>query len=539
MVPAIGNLNLVSPRIEAIQTGSRPGLVVDLSLVQLSAFFYTLASPPFDWSWLGWFALTPLFIVIRGNNVWRSAGYGLLFGVMICAGVAHWMYPAISQYFVELFPLAVILTALSFVVFVGIYTAATAAGCSILMRRSSSLAPWLAVPALWVVCEFARSTFLSGFSWGLLGYTQYRHLPIIQVADLTGIYGISFLLACSSYAAAELVFFAMGDSGQPRDTRFPWRQVSFAGGAILATLIYGAARLHEYDAVPARATVRIAMVEHEMPAQNRWKRINYVKSLFTYVQLTRSQIPNGSADLIIWPEFASGSYIDADPATRLQLSSITRAEDIPLLLGAPRMSDANQYYNSAYLLDPGGRILDTYDKMRLLPFAEYHPLGVSSFINRSSDVPEEFTAGTRATIFSIPKAHFGVMICYEATYPGYARNLTRRGAQFLINISNDVWLSGAGGRAAAAQHFAMAVLRAVENKRALARATMAGVTGFVDEVGRPFHLSEKNDTVTTGIIPLRNELTLYTRFGDWFVLFCAIYSAVFVIAAIRDPETHG
>jgi apolipoprotein N-acyltransferase len=85
----------------------------------------------------------------------------------------------------------------------------------------------------------------------------------------------------------------------------------------------------------------------------------------------------------------------------------------------------------------------------------------------------------------------------------------------------------------------MAVLRAVENKRPLARATMAGVTGFVDEVGRPFHLSDENDTVTTGIIPLRNELTVYTRFGDWFVLLCAIYSAAFLIAAIKDPETNG
>jgi apolipoprotein N-acyltransferase len=101
-------------------------------------------------------------------------------------------------------------------------------------------------------------------------------------------------------------------------------------------------------------------------------------------------------------------------------------------------------------------------------------------------------------------------------------------------MSNDVWLSGVGGKAAASQHFAMAVLRAVENKRALARATMAGVTGFVDAVGRPFHLSGGSETVTSGIVPVRSELTVYTRFGDWFVLLCAIYSAVCLMVAIRE-----
>jgi len=499
--------------------------------VALGAVFYTLASPPFEWSLLGWFALTPLFLAIRGKTFWRAALYGLLFGVLICAGVAHWMYSAISTYFVALFPLNLILTVLSFVVFVGIYTATTAGAWSILMRRPGHLARWLAIPSMWVVCEYARSTFLSGFSWGLLGYTQYRLPIVIQIADIAGIYGISFLLACSSYAAAQLVLVLADRSNDSRSVAIP---LSVSALAILATLAYGTVRVHQYDSEPGQATIRISMVEHDMPAQDRWKRINYVTSLLNYAQLTRTRIPAGSSDLIVWPEFASGLYIDQDPSARLELSRLTRATDIPLLLGAPRMTDAGQYYNSAYLIAPGGEVLDTYDKIRLLPFAEYHPLGLPSFINRSSDMADEFTAGTRPTIFSIPKARFGVIICYEATYPGYARELTRRGAQFLVNMSNDVWLSGVGGKAAASQHFAMAILRAVENKRALARATMAGVTGFVDQVGRPFHLSEGSDTVTSGIIAVPGNLTIYTRFGDWFVLLCSLYSAVWLIIALRE-----
>src|SRR5260370_12522784 len=150
-----------------------------------------------------------------------------------------------------------------------------------------------------------------------------------------------------------------------------------------------------------------------------------------------------------------------------------------------------------------------------------------SLTSRNSDYPEEFTAGSRATIFSIARARFGVMICFEATYPTYGRRLTREGAQFLVNISNDVWLSSLGGTAAASQHFAMAVMRAVENKRALARATAAGITGFVDPVGSTY-LSSQSEGVRLLVVPLRDELTFYTRFGDWFVVVCFLFSMSFL-----------
>ena len=373
----------------------------------LGAVLYTLSSPPFDWYLLGWFALTPLFLAIRGKTYRRSALYGLVFGVLICAGVAHWMHSAISTYFVALFPFDLILTVISFVIFVGSYTVGTTVAWSMLMRRSRDRAQWMAIPALWVVCEYARSTLLSGFSWGLLGYTQYSFPIMIQIADIAGIYGISFLLACTSYAAARLIF-ALTDGAQE------WRSavfsLSFSGGAILVTLAYGAMRIHQYGSNAGQTTIRVTLVQHDMPAQDRWRRSNYVTSLLNYTRLTRAEAPAGTADLIVWPEFASGLYIDQDPAAQLELARLTRFTDTPLLLGAPRTTETNQYYNSAFLLAPGGEILDSYDKMRLLPFAEYHPLGLPSFINRNSDMADEFTPGTRPTVFSIPKAHFGVTI---------------------------------------------------------------------------------------------------------------------------------
>ena len=532
MAPAIGNLNPASLRIEEVRVGSASrALIGGISCVALGAALYTLASSPFDYSILGWVALTPLFIAIHRKSFARSMMYGLLYGILICAGVAHWMYVAINSYFVALFPLDLILTVLAFTVFVGMYTAITAGAWSILMRSKSAMRV-LAIAALWVLCEFARSTLLSGFSWGLLGYTQYGFPVVTQIADVTGVYGVSFLLACSSYCAAELYLFLTGHTDQPRRLIFP---LGFTAVTTLSIIGYGAVRIHQYDPAmlrdPAPTRLRVTMVEHDMPAQDRWSRIKYLNSLLAYSQLTRSRVPRDSTDLVIWPEFAGGLYLEQDPSMRLELSRLVRSLDTPLLLGAPRMTETDRY-NSAYLLSSDGAIVETYDKMRLLPFAEYHPIGMPSFIRRDTDMPQEFTAGTRATVFAIPKAKFGVTICYEGTYPEYARELTRHGAQFLVNISNDVWLTGVGGKAAADQHFAMAAFRAIENRRAIARATMAGVTGFIDELGRPVVSTQGSDTVTSGTVPLRDQMTIYTRFGDWFVVLCAIVAGLCLIATI-------
>jgi apolipoprotein N-acyltransferase len=510
---------------ETSAAASRVRFIQDISLVALGAFLYTLASAPFEWSSLGWIALTPLFVLLRGKGFAQAAIYGMLFGVAICAGVAYWMYFAISSYFVAIFPLNLVLTLAAYTMFVGVYTGAATAACSLVMNYGDSAIRWVAVPALWVVCEYARSTFLSGFSWGLLGYTQYGHLAIIQVADLSGVYGVSFLLACSSYATAEFILAAGNGWRNAGDTIADPAFLCVAV-TIVAAFVYGEVRLRYYVSHPAKDSVRVAIVTRKTAAQDRFDRIRYLRAFMDYTKATGDGVAKGSADLIVWPEFASGFYLDSDRTMRVQLTHLTAATDAALLTGGPRSTQSDgskHYYNSAYLFSPSGELLDTYDKIRLLPFAEYRPFGMQSLTSRKSDYPEEFTAGSRATIFSIPRARFGVMICFEATYPTYARRLAGSGAQFLVNISNDVWLSSLSGKPATSQHFAMAVMRAVENKRALARVTAAGITGFVDPVGGT-HLLSRDEGVSLLAVPLRNELTIYTRFGDWFVVACLLIS---------------
>jgi apolipoprotein N-acyltransferase len=254
--------------------------------------------------------------------------------------------------------------------------------------------------------------------------------------------------------------------------------------------------------------------------------------------MTRRGLAGARPDLVVWPEFAVHFYLDKERTFRAQLGQLTSSLKSPLLLGAPRIESDEasvRYYNSAYLLDPNGVILEVYDKVRLLPFAEYSPRILPQLLPHSTESPRKFTAGQRYTIFPLPRSPFGVTICYEATYPAISRRLVHDGAQFLVNISNDTWLASPGD-AAATQHFSMTVFRAVENKRTLIRAAIAGVSGFVDPVGRSLATSSEPEGVLMEHVPLQRELTLYTRYGDWFPVSCTGIALLSLLLGGRLPS---
>jgi apolipoprotein N-acyltransferase len=549
------------------------GVFKDCLLLILGACLYTLAAPPYEWASAAWVALTPLFLVIRGKTPRGAFLAGLVYGVLFCAGIAFWVYFAVAAYFPFPFPLDLVFTLLSYSFFVGSYTGLAAAFSCVLMRGARPILGCLGVPALWVVGEFARSSLFSGFSWELLGYTQYRHLPLIQIADLTGVYGVSFLLALSGYVVAEMwhyrqitrqkyeetrdlgletssssVFSSrkslvsslkslVSSLGEPNaGLRPPWLALGLLAISLIVTLSYGAFRLSESASPPTTPPIRLALVQGQVPPAQRWKRVHYANTLFRYATLTRRGIGHAHPDLIVWPEFAVGFYLDREPPLRGQLGQFTKAMNAALLLGAPRVENTEtgeRYYNSAYLLAPGGTLLDVYDKVRLLPFAEYRPLALPSLVPHNDEHPSDFTAGSRSTVFSLPQGNFGVLICYEATYPYLARRLARNGAQFFVNLSNDTWLAG---EAAAAQHFSMTVFRAVENRRALARVATAGITGFVDPFGRVSQLSDATENVVIGDMLPRQQLSLYTRYGDWFVVSCGAWALVALFLAHRARQ---
>ncbi len=475
----------------------------DGCLLVLGACLYTLAFPPYEWSGLAWLTLTPLFLVLRGKTPRAGFLAGLLFGTLSACGIVFWVYSAVATFFALGFVLDALGALFTYAFFGGVPIGLAAALSCQLMGGSHTVGQghpgssrcWLGVPAVWVSIEYARSSLLPGFSWGILGYSQAHHLHLIQIADVTSVYGLSFLIGLSGYLIADLLsaLHRIHASSFTRNAlrAFPWPGLSALVIGVVFTVSYGAIRLRQYEIPPHARPVTIALARGDIPSEQRWQRMFHGSTLLTYAALTRHGVKGTRPDLVVWPEFALGFYLDQEPRLRAQLVWLAQELNTALLIGAPRMvthETGMHYYNSAYFLTPKQGLVDVYDKLRLVPFAEYRPLALPALVPHTAERPREFTPGTRPTVFPLAQGGFGALICYEVTYPSLARRLVRNGARFLVNISNDTWLR-TGGNAALTQHFAMAIFRAVETKRFLARVATGGISGFVDPLGRPFHLS--------------------------------------------------
>jgi len=555
----------------------------DIGLLGLGAVLYTLAFPPFQWTWAAWLALTPLFFVLRNKTPRVAFFAGLGFGIFWCLGVGYWVFFTIAEFFPISLPVNIPFVLMNFALFSGLPTGLVALGMSVLLRQKNRWLSAIGVPALWVSGEVLRANPWFGVSWGILGYTQYQHLVLIQIADVTSVYGISFLIALGGYAGAELLHSSQQlavssqrlekksqkskiksqkskvqisdtghwtlDSGRFVDLRLrtsdfghwtlDFRTLGPALGlftaCLIVTLIYGTIRLREYALPPDVAPLRVAMVQGGIPTEQRWQPAYYASTLLKYASVTSEGIGNASPDLVVWPEFAVSFYLDQEALLRLQLGQFAQMTNTALLLGAPRREERDgtaHFYNSAYLFSANGELAEVYDKMRLVPFAEYRPFSFfPTLLNHSDEAPADFTAGQRATIFSLPKSTFGLTICYEAAYPSFTRRLVQGGARLLVNISNDTWLGET--TAAVEQHFAMTVLRAVENKRYLVRTATAGISSFVDPTGHPYQLSTASETVIRGEVFPLEERTIYTRYGEWFAWTCLTLSTITLTRALR------
>ena len=458
----------------------------------LSGLLLAVAYPPFEVASVAWIGLAPLLIALEGATPGAAFGLGWLAGAtgsLIVVG--PWVFEAARDYF-ALGPIAAACFAVAVTqVFGGVYFGLFALVGAVV--RAGRLR-FLVLPAVFVATEYARAHVFSGCPWELLGHSQ-RAARVIQLCDTTGVYGLSFLLALSAAAIAEL-----------RHRRTP---AVVAGAAVLLTLAYGEWRL---AAAPAGTGVPVMLVQGNLPNHERGRPEFFSAHLHRYLDLTRTGAPLPGT-LILWPENAIGFFPSENRPLLAQITDQLGVERVALLTGAPRAGDrpgVAALYNSAYLLTADG-VAATYDKRKLLPFVERLPF-------RPGDGP--YLAGGAPTVFEVDGTRFGVLICYEAIYPELARDLVARGARFLVNISNDSWFEAGAGPA---QHYAIARFRAVENRVSLIRVTNGGVSGAIDPWGREIIRLPRGRALTQPLtVPIGPGGSFYGRHGDLFAALCVI-----------------
>ena len=490
----------------------------DLLLSFLSGILLVLSFPNFDLEFLVWFALVPLFYVIEEKGLWSSFKYGFLIGFISFLGILYWINVAIHNYGnVPLIPSILILLLL-----VG-YLSLFVATFAFLYRFIQIRLGWetlLLAPLLWVSLEYLRSFFLTGFPWASLGYSQYSHLPFIQMADITGIYGLSFVIILVNVSLYRVLL-------QWSEKTFPFREVVITVLLLLVFLIYGYLRM---GAVDRRALIdpplKIGLVQGNIDQSIKWDESFQKETLKIYERLSL-KVAEGKPNLIIWPETATPFFFQDEKEFQPLVLDIPMKTGSFLLFGTPSYKIERgkvNHYNSAILASPSGELKGKYDKIHLVPYGEYVPLGEYLSLGSLGEGIGNFKSGKETYNFTLPQGKFGVLICFEIIFPDLCRRFVKEGANFLVTITNDAWF---GRTSAPRQHLTMATFRAIENRVFIARAANTGISAFIDPVGRIMKQGKIfTEEAINGTIGLSREKTFYTLYGDVFAWVCSAFSII-------------
>lgn len=574
----------------------------------LSGIMLTASFPDLNLPWLAWIALVPLLVSIKEMKGADAFKAGFVAGFVHYVSLLYWIVPTISIYGKLSMGLTIpILFLLS--CYLALYPAIFTWLCHKILHRNkgswSNAKPpppehenkiyfhekkisysqknphwdrWL-FPLLgaivWVALEYLRSTLFTGFPWGLLGCSQYRFLSLIQIADITSVYGISFLivltngvLALWAYrllkqremtdpdAVVNQNFFTAGDAdadavvGNDNDNGGDGEDQGISMGSCVIwslvlsavfgmVLTYGCERMEDIEALSQTSeAVSVAVIQGNIEQDVKWEPAYQKATIDKYCHLSMAAVQQvRKPDLVVWPETALPFYYRWNMALSEQVNGCIGRADTTFLVGSPafeRREPPKEYtlYNRAYMINPAGFVTGQYDKIHLVPFGEYVPLGkylffLGKLIAQSGDFSHG-PSGVQPLAFNGSSA--GLLICFEIIFPYLSRDMTRNGAEILVNTTNDAWF---GRTAAPWQHFSMAVFRAIENRRAVARAANTGISGFVLPTGNIAGMTKLfEDGHLTQTLPAMTVKTWYTNWGDLFAHGCLVLSLAMTIAMV-------
>lgn len=358
-----------------------------------------------------------------------------------------------------------------------------------------------AVAALWTGIERTHATF--GFAWLDLGNSAIDMALPMRVVPFLGVYGISFLFALTGATIAVLIV--------QRD-----RRQLFWLAALPAMLLFPALPAPHPGAQTAVA------IQPNLSEDTEWSLASAAAERDRLIRLSRDAAERSGAHLIVWPEVPFPLYYYQDFKFREQAAHLTRDTHSYFLFGTVGETPQGAPLNSAVLLRPDGDLEDRYDKINLVPFGEYVPR-LFSFVNRITKEAGDFAPGDRIVVFPMGAHNLGTFICYESAFPAEVRQFAKRGANLLVNVSNDGYF---GKSAAREQHLLIARMRAAENRRWLLRVTNDGITAAIDPAGR---VTERwpmyQETVGRLNFEYSAGTTFYTEHGDWFAWGCLLASA--------------
>jgi apolipoprotein N-acyltransferase len=481
-------------------------------LAVLSGLLLFLSFPKYGSGWLAWIAFIPLlFALKKSKTVAQGLLLGFITGVVSYIGIIYWIAFVIVNY--GYLPLHVgIILMLLLACYLGVYISLFA-GCIVYFRERNPL--YLTAPVLWVCFEHVKSLLLTGFPWENLGYSQYLNTYFIQIADVAGVFGLSFLIVLTNVAIFEII---------NKRSRREYILTAVVCFLLAGVYVYGICRLDQVNkAIQNSPGMEVSLIQGNIDQSIKWSENYQRETMNIYERLSLKNTP-AKGSLIVWPETAAPFNFQDKNKLRDQIINLSLKTGSWMVFGSvssSREKDNTDYFNSAYLLSPSGEMKGKYDKVHLVPYGEYVPLrDVFPFIKKLTAGMGDFGTGIGYYPLSMGDKKIGILICYEAILPFAARMYKKRSAELLVNITNDAWF---GTTSAPFQHISMAIFRAVETRLYLVRAANTGISGIIDPGGRIIARTNIfQEDALKGYVKFVKMPTFYARYGDLLVAACFV-----------------
>lgn len=501
------------------------------TLTVVSALFLTCSFPDFNLAPLAWFAAVPFFIALWQERSAIGKGFvlGWLFGTFFFFGTCWWLtfapitYAGVS-WAVSYFFLFVVTLAAGF--FFGIFGAVLAAA----LDRFGAAAVFAAV-FVWPATEFLRY-WVTGNNWNAIGYSQSFAPGIVRLASFGGVYLISAVIVLWNTLIAFGVMLVLGRG----KSAIKHASLAGLGLALLAGGLFAFSKM----SLPAKQSglaARIVVVQPDVPmsgmTSERYKILlaRHFQLAETALGESASKTPAGTPTLIVFPESPMLFQYGGDEELRRTFSSFTSRNRTSLLFNSAEEDPSGIFLNSAVMIDQAGEKQAQYDKIYLLPFGEFMPLP-DSLARLLPAFVGSFKHGTKYEMLNIGDAKAGVMICFESHFGAHTAEYVRRGADFIVEMTNDGYL---GRTPVLRQHLANSIMRAAETHRPVIRATNVGVTAYITEDGEVRDESEvyTHNSRAWTIGRSDGQLTFYVRYGDWLAWLCSVFTLAVIFVSLR------
>jgi len=491
-----------------------------LFLPFLTALLLVLSYPKFDQGWLAWLALAPLsFYLLKTKTAKGAAAGGLAAGGLFYLGILYWIYPTMRAGGVNAAVSALGLVLLSFIlsaefVLISVY--------GFYLKRTGTKA-WPYLFALgWFLLEYGK-VYLSlkavWFPWFMLGYTQWAYTPLIQIASVTGVYGLSAAVCFTGALGAALL--ASPVPARKKIIGFLPAVLVFCG-----IWLFGRAELKKAEAAVPFRSFKAALLQPSIDLYAKWDEAEAGN-----IRAVIEGLAAGAkgADLVIWPENALPGWIE-EPRYSAWLKSPVFRGPAGSIVGSVSRGDGRHV--AAFLLDEKGEIAASYNKRQLVPFGEYVPLRglLGRYITPVAALGEFLPGAPDQGLMAFGDFKIGAAVCYESVFPYLFSGDTRAGADVFVNITNDGWYLDT---AAPYQHFIVNIFRAVENRRTVVRAANNGISGVIDPWGRvPAKTSLNERTALVVQAPVYAARAFFPLYGQWFARAALLIVSAFLLALL-------